>query len=242
MKRFSTRLIAVIGIGLYAVLWNHTLKLFTQNEKSDLYAQLVGSDGLLQKILHLFEFVRHVDMIYKVAHYIILYVILQTFAIPGSTAMSVLGGTLFGRAIGMTLVAISTAIGSTGCYLLSSKVKSPMKSLPKMVDKWRLRMSDAIKSKSLFKATFLMVLIRMTPFTPNWVINLLAPHLNIPIIPYFVGTLIGIVPLHLCYVQFGTKITELQALDNITMSDAVDSTTLLALGSMAIVGWVPFLL
>ena len=238
MKKFA--IFAIFLIPAYAYFWHYTLLLFTHEQKQDIYNHLLGSSGILQKIVYLFKFIKHIDALVKVVHYIVIYIILQVFAIPGSSAMSLLGGLLFGRLYGMLLVAISTAIGSTGCYLLSSKL-TPTTKIPSVVEKWRLKMKSAIDSQSTIKASLLMILIRMTPFTPNWVINLLAPHLNIPIIPYFFGTLIGIVPLHFCYVQFGTRLSEMVNLESVSISDAVDSTTLWSLAAMAIVGWVPFL-
>ena len=36
-----------------------------------------------------------------------------------------------------------------------------------------------------------MIFLRVTPFLPNWFINIVAPVIDVPVWPFFLGTFIG---------------------------------------------------
>ena len=41
---------------------------------------------------------------------------------------------------------------------------------------------------------YYMIFLRITPILPNWFINIVAPVIDVPIIPFFIGTFIGYPP------------------------------------------------
>lgn len=43
----------------------------------------------------------------------------------------------------------------------------------------------------------------MTPFLPNWFINLTAPVLGVPLLPFALGTLLGVGPPSFVAIQAG---------------------------------------
>ena len=45
-----------------------------------------------------------------------------------------------------------------------------------------------------------MIFLRITPFLPNWFINITAPVIGVPMMPFFLGTLLGtLLCLHLLF-------------------------------------------
>lgn len=113
---------------------------------------------------------------------------LQTFAIPGSLFLSILSGFLFNFPVALTLVCFCSALGATLCYMLSQLVGRRIVKhfFPKRANDWAAqveRHKDELLSYMLF--------LRMTPFLPNWFINLVAPVIGVPLFPFAVGTFFG---------------------------------------------------
>lgn len=116
---------------------------------------------------------------------------LQTFAIPGSLFLSILSGFLFSFPVAICLVCLCSAVGATMCFLLSQLVgrRIVRHFFPERADQWALQVEkhkDELLSYVLF--------LRMTPFLPNWFINLVAPVIGVPLFPFAVGTFFGNIP------------------------------------------------
>ncbi|KAB7496836.1 Transmembrane protein 41B, partial [Armadillidium nasatum] len=113
---------------------------------------------------------------------------LQTFAIPGSIFLSILSGFLFRWEVALFLICVCSATGATFCYLLFYLVGRPLvtKYFPTRIKLWQEKI-DKHKDNLLFYVIFL----RITPFLPNWFINISSPVLNVSLRPFWLGTLIG---------------------------------------------------
>lgn len=113
---------------------------------------------------------------------------LQTFAIPGSLFLSILSGFLFSFPIALTLVCSCSALGATLCYLLSQLVGRRLVKhfFPERAAIWSQQVN---KHKNDLLSY--MLFLRMTPFLPNWFINLVAPVIGVPLYPFAVGTFFG---------------------------------------------------
>lgn len=113
---------------------------------------------------------------------------LQTFAIPGSLFLSILSGFLFNFPVALSLVCFCSALGATLCYLLSQLVGRRLVKhyFPARAASWSQQV-DKHKDELLMYMLFL----RMTPFLPNWFINLVAPVIGVPLFPFAIGTFFG---------------------------------------------------
>lgn len=132
---------------------------------------------------------------YKDTHYFtvlgavtITYVFLQSFAIPGSIFCSILSGFLFPFPLALFLVCSCSAIGATFCYLLSAMVGQGLmrKHFPQKLKSWQSQL-DHHHDDMLWYIIFL----RITPFLPNWFINLASPVLGVKLAPFYWGTFLG---------------------------------------------------
>ncbi|XP_055997725.1 transmembrane protein 41B-like isoform X1 [Ostrea edulis] len=120
--------------------------------------------------------------------YFITYIFLQSFAIPGSIFLSILSGFLFPFHIALFLVCLCSGIGASFCYLLSYLVGRRLvaKYIPERIAEWQSHVNKHREHLLNY-----IIFLRITPFLPNWFINIASPVINVPILPFFLGTFIG---------------------------------------------------
>jgi uncharacterized membrane protein YdjX (TVP38/TMEM64 family) len=166
--------------------------------------------------------------------YLVLYVVLQTCSIPGSIFLSFLGGALFGVPLGVLLVALAAACGATGSYLISSfALRSLVERLaPTRLARFRALVNERRRS-DLF---WIMIGLRITPLLPNWFINAASPVVGMPIVPFFVGTFLGVMPPSVFHVRAGVTLDQL-----VNASDALDWSAVLSLCGLGLVAVLPTL-
>ncbi|KAG0270068.1 Transmembrane protein 41B [Actinomortierella ambigua] len=171
-----------------------------------------------------YEDVQHLSIVlsgYVVEHYyevmacfIVTYLTLQAFAIPGSMMLSVLGGALFKFWVGFVVVSVSATVGALFCYFISYYIGHPIveKYLSERIAKLKAKI-DA-KRNTLF---FYFAFLRVTPLIPNWFMNVASPHLGIPVHIFFFGTYVGVVPNTIVSVQVGVALAKLASPEGITL-------------------------
>jgi uncharacterized membrane protein YdjX (TVP38/TMEM64 family) len=112
------------------------------------------------------------------------YIALQTCAVPGTIFLSILAGSLWGVGKGLSIVSIIATIGSCSCYTLSRLVgrRIVIKAWPQRVAKFAKEV-DKRRQELLFYIIFL----RVTPLLPNTFINVAAPIVGVPLLPFALG-------------------------------------------------------
>ncbi|KAJ1530902.1 hypothetical protein ONE63_005742 [Megalurothrips usitatus] len=140
----------------------------------------------------------------------ITYIFLQTFAIPGSIFLSILCGFLFPFPIALVLVCFCSATGASLCFLLSSLVgrRVVYKYWPERAAQWATTVKK--QHDNLFNY---MVFLRVTPFLPNWFINIVAPVIDVPLKPFWLGTFFGVAPPSFVAIQTGKTLHQLSSTD-----------------------------
>ncbi|KAG0175966.1 hypothetical protein DFQ28_007044, partial [Apophysomyces sp. BC1034] len=81
-----------------------------------------------------------------------------------------------------------------------------------------------------------MVVLRIAPFPPNWTVNLGAPHLSVPIGPFFWGTFVGVAAPSFIHVQAGAALDRLSSSDELKL---LTPTNVACLVGVAIVALIP---
>ncbi|KAL4714488.1 hypothetical protein ACJJTC_017783 [Scirpophaga incertulas] len=164
----------------------------------------------------------------------LVYIFLQTFAIPGSIFLSILSGFLFPFYYALLLVCCCSAIGASLCFFLSNLFgkKLVKKYFPEKAAQWS-RTVEKHKNNLLNYIIFL----RVTPFLPNWFINMTAPVIGVPLMPFALGTFIGVAPPSFVAIQAG------QTLHTLTSTrDAWSWTSITILSVFAMISLVPVIL
>ena len=97
--------------------------------------------------------------------FVLLYVFMQSFAIPGPVFLSLLAGPLFGFYHGLLLVSISACAGACLCYWLSYFLarSTVERFFPGLLSSFRRRV-DANRANLIYQLVFL----RISPLLPNW--------------------------------------------------------------------------
>lgn len=162
------------------------------------------------------------------------YIFLQTFAIPGSIFLSILSGFLFPFYLALLLVCCCSAIGATLCFFLSNLLgkKLVKKFFPEKSARW----AKVVKKHHNNLLNYI-IFLRVTPFLPNWFINMCAPVIGVPLVPFALGTFIGVAPPSFVAIQAG------QTLHTLTStSDAWSWTSITVLSVFALVSLIPVFL
>jgi uncharacterized membrane protein YdjX (TVP38/TMEM64 family) len=118
------------------------------------------------------------------AGYCAAYVLMQTFAIPGTIMLSLLAGGLYGAWKGAALVAVVSTAGSCSCYCLSWAVGQPLARAlwPERVDKFAAEVG-----RRRLQLLNYIVFLRVTPILPNTFINVASPIVGVPLAPFALG-------------------------------------------------------
>ncbi|KAK7868245.1 hypothetical protein R5R35_000644 [Gryllus longicercus] len=162
------------------------------------------------------------------------YIFLQTFAIPGSISLSILSGFLFPFPLALVLVCFCSATGASLCYLLSYFLgrRIVYKYFPEKASQWA-----AVVNKHRSNLLNYLLFLRVTPFLPNWFINIVSPVIDVPLFPFWLGTFFGVAPPSFVAIQAGQTLYKLSA-----SSDAWSWTSVILLAVFAILSLVPVLL
>ncbi|KAI2662211.1 Transmembrane protein 41B [Labeo rohita] len=155
----------------------------------------------------------------------------QTFAIPGSIFLSILSGYLYPFPLALFLVCLCSGLGASFCYMLSYLVGRPMvyKYLTERAQKW----SQQVDKHREHLINYI-IFLRITPFLPNWFINITSPVINVPLGVFFLGTFLGVAPPSFVAINAGTTLYKLT-----TAGEAVSWNSLLVLGVLAVVSILP---
>ncbi|KAF9520913.1 hypothetical protein BS47DRAFT_1323455 [Hydnum rufescens UP504] len=164
------------------------------------FAELQDLNMLLKKYKTIYPF-------RTVICFVVTYLFLQAFSLPGSMYLSILGGAVWGMAVALPLCCACVATGATLCYAISAALGPALLTLPKWkdrIDKWALKV-ETQRSNLL---SFLIVL-RIAPFPPHWVVNVVCPHLGIGVLPFWISTFFGIMGVTVIHTTIGGGLDEM---------------------------------
>ena len=138
--------------------------------------------------------------------FIISYITLVTFALPGSPIASLTGGFLFGLAFGTFLNVTAAATGATLIFLAAkngfgNKLTQRIDASEGSIRKIR----DGIKRDEISY----LLLIRLIPIIPFAVANLVPALFGVSLRNFFFTTYIGIIPGGLVFTWLGSGLSEI---------------------------------
>ena len=138
--------------------------------------------------------------------FIISYITLVTFALPGSPIASLTGGFLFGLAFGTFLNVTAAATGATLIFLAAkngfgNKLTQRIDASEGSIRKIR----DGIKKDEISY----LFLIRLIPIIPFAVANLVPALFGVSLRNFFFTTYIGIIPGGLVFTWLGSGLSEI---------------------------------
>ncbi|WP_241503893.1 TVP38/TMEM64 family protein [Ferruginivarius sediminum] len=131
------------------------------------------------------------------AGYILAYALVAALSIPGGAILTILGGFLFGTWLGAAYAVIGATLGSVAVFLAARTALHDI--LLEKAGSAVKRMRAGFQENAL---SYLLVL-RLIPVCPFWLVNLVPAFLGVPLGTYTLGTLVGIVPGSLVYASLG---------------------------------------
>ncbi|KAI8067081.1 snare associated Golgi protein-domain-containing protein [Gongronella butleri] len=164
--------------------------------------------------------------------FVVSFIYLQSFSIPGSMWLSVLGGALFPFWLTLITVCICSSIGASLAFLLSGSLgsKAIMHLFGARISKWNEQLVQ--HKQHMFNY---MIVLRIAPLPPNWVVNLGAPHLGIPLFTFFWGTFLGVAPLSFIQIQAGAALDRLSSSDKLVIFTPLNIACLFGIAIAALI-------
>jgi uncharacterized membrane protein YdjX (TVP38/TMEM64 family) len=166
--------------------------------------------------------------------YIILYAAAVALSVPGAAVLTVAGGFLFGALEGTALVVVGATAGATLLYLAAKTA---------LGDALRARAGGlAQKLEAGFRENALsyLLVLRLVPLFPFWLVNLAAAVLGVPLAPYVLGTFVGIIPGSYVYASVGAGLGSVfDQGGEPSLRGALTPQVLTALAGLALLSLVP---
>lgn len=126
-----------------------------------------------------------------------IYAIVIAFSLPGGAIMTITGGFLFGAVGGGLVVVVGATVGATALFLIARTALGDV--LQAKAGPFVSRMEGGFRKNAL---SYLLVL-RLIPLFPFWLVNLVPAFLGVSTATYVVGTFIGIIPGTFVYASVG---------------------------------------
>jgi uncharacterized membrane protein YdjX (TVP38/TMEM64 family) len=169
-----------------------------------------------------------------VAAYILAYVAVVAFSLPGATVMSITGGFLFGAVWGGLYILIAATAGATILFIIAKTAVGDF--LRERAGPWMKRMEEGFGENAL---SYLLVL-RLVPLFPFFVVNLVPAFLGVPLSTYVIGTFFGIIPGVIVFASVGAGLGSIfDSGKEFTLSGIVTPQIVTALAGLAVLALIP---
>lgn len=145
----------------------------------------------------------HANKTQAVLLFITAYIIVAAFSLPLGALFSVAGGFLFGNLFGTAWIVIGATIGATILFLVAKTA---------LGDALRERFAARVKAmEEGFRANAFsyLLLLRLVPLFPFWLVNLAPAFLGVSAVTFIVTTFIGIIPGAFVFASIGNGLNAL---------------------------------
>ncbi len=129
--------------------------------------------------------------------FVLVYAAAIALSVPGGAVLTIAGGFMFGSIFGTLLVVVAATLGATAVFLIArSALGDPLRA---RAGPFLKRMEAGFQQDAL---NYLLVL-RLIPLFPFWIVNLVPAFLGVPLRTYVLGTFIGIIPGSFVFASVG---------------------------------------
>jgi uncharacterized membrane protein YdjX (TVP38/TMEM64 family) len=137
--------------------------------------------------------------------YILVYILVVVFSLPGALIMTLTGGLLFGTWLGGAAAITSATIGATLIFLVGRSTFGDL--LRSRAGTMVGRLVDGFERN----ATSYLLTLRLIPGVPFFAVNLAAGLVRMRVLTYVFITVIGIMPGSLIYASIGSSLVNVFA-------------------------------
>lgn len=122
------------------------------------------------------------------AAFIALYVVSTALSVPGAAVLTVTSGFLFGAVLGTIFSVTGATLGAVAVFAAAKTgLGEPLRAKAGP----RLKKMEAGFQKNAFSY---LLMLRLIPLFPFWLINLASAFLGVPVGTFFAATFVGIIP------------------------------------------------
>lgn len=129
--------------------------------------------------------------------YIIAYILLAAFSLPGGAILTMTGGFLLGTVIGTLCTLVGATLGAIAVFLAARTAFGDL--LRAKAGSALQRMEEGFRRDAF---SYLLVL-RLVPLFPFFLVNLVPAFLGVPLRTYIAATVIGIIPATFVFASVG---------------------------------------
>jgi len=166
--------------------------------------------------------------------YVILYIAVVAFSLPGGLMMTISGGLLFGAIFGALYAVIGATIGATALFLIAKS---------SLGDFLLAKAGGAIKKMQAGfadNALSYMFVLRLVPLFPFFLVNLAPAFLGVRLQTYVLATFFGIMPATFVFALAGSGLgSVLEQGGNVSLAGVMTPQIMAAFGGLALLALVP---
>lgn len=157
------------------------------------------------------------------AAFVLVYIVQTACSLPGAAVLSLASGAIFGVVRGTLYVVAGATVGAVlaflaGRTLLRDRVTARLGGRMEAIDR-------GLRDSGFFYLLFL----RLVPVFPFFLVNLACGVTALPLRTYALGTLIGIVPGSVVYVNAGASLAAIESVSRVASPRVLGSFALLGL-------------
>ena len=218
LKRFLPLLILALVLGLFFVFdLERFLRFETLAEYRVLLLNWVNGHAILAPVA-----------------YLLLYIAVVTFSLPGGLVMTVSGGFLFGFIAGGIYAVTGATLGATALFLIAKTSVGDY--LLAKAGGTIQKMQQGFSENAL---SYLFVL-RLIPIFPFFLVNLAPAFLGVPLRIYLIATFFGIMPATFVFALAGSGLgSVLDQGKEITVSGIFTPEIIAAFSGLALLALLP---
>ena len=157
------------------------------------------------------------------AVFILVYIVQTAFSLPGAAILSLAAGAVFGVLQGTVLVVTGATVGAVLAFLVSRTLLRDW-----VVKKFGRRMEGIDRGLRENGLSYLLFL-RLVPAFPFFLVNLACGVTGLPLRTYALGTLFGIIPGSLVFVNAGASLAAIESVRRVASPRVLGSFLLLGL-------------
>ncbi len=157
------------------------------------------------------------------AVFVLAYIVQTAFSLPGAAILSLAAGAIFGVLQGTLFVVAGATIGAILAFLVSRTLLREW-----VVKKFGGRMEGIDRGLRENGLSYLLFL-RLVPAFPFFLVNLACGVTGLPLRTYALGTLFGIMPGSLVFVNAGASLAAIESVRQVASARVLGSFALLGL-------------
>jgi len=166
--------------------------------------------------------------------YMLIYIFVVAFSLPGGAVMTLTGGFLFGALMGGIYTVIGATLGATVIFLIAKT---------SLGDALLHKAGGNIKSMQRGfeeNAMSYMFVLRLVPLFPFFIVNLAPAFLGVPLRTYIIATFFGIMPATFVFSLAGSGLgTVFEQGENFSISGVFTPQMTGALVGLALLSLIP---